>query len=117
LSPAFIDRLNEIGFSFASKDKMQQLGALKVPKLELVNRETYLEDLWERSYQEVHAYKTHFGHCDIPITYVANPSLGAWAFSQRMAYKRNKLSEDRVEKLNKLGFSFGPQENVQVEEV
>merc|ERR1712194_493057 len=73
---------------------------------------TYLEDLWERSYQEVHAYKTHFGHCDIPITYVANPSLGAWAFSQRMAYKRNKLSEDRVEKLNKLGFSFGPQEDV-----
>ena len=84
-----------------------KLGVLKVPQLEQVDRETYLEDLWEKSYTELAAYKDHFGHCNIPINYDANPSLGAWAFSQRMAHKKDKLSQDRIDKLNELGFSFG----------
>lgn len=82
---------------------------LKVPQIEPVDRETYLEDLWEKSYQELVAYKEHFGHCNIPISYEANPPLGAWAFSQRMAFKKDKLSQDRIDKLIELGFSFGPQ--------
>ena len=108
----FLDRLHEIDFNFATKDPMQTLGVLKVPKLEPVDRETYLEDLWEKSYKELAAYKNHFGHCNIPISYEANPSLGAWAFSQRMAHKKDKLSQDRIEKLNEVGFSFGPQKKV-----
>ncbi|KAL7536840.1 LOW QUALITY PROTEIN: hypothetical protein ACHAXR_007432 [Thalassiosira sp. AJA248-18] len=108
----FLESLNEIGFNFGAKDPIQELGVLKVPQIEPVNRETYLEDLWDASYTELAAYKNHFGHCNIPISYDANPSLGAWAFSQRMAYKKNKLSEDRIAKLNELGFSFGPQKKV-----
>lgn len=112
LSDGQTDRLHEIDFNFATKDPMQTLGVLKVPKLEPVDRETYLEDLWEKSYKELAAYKNHFGHCNIPISYEANPSLGAWAFSQRMAHKKDKLSQDRIEKLNEVGFSFGPQKKV-----
>ena len=80
---------------------------VKVPQIEPVDRESYLEDLWDKSYDELVAYKNHFGNCNIPISYDANPSLGAWAFSQRMAYKKGKLSDDRIEKLTELGFSFG----------
>ena len=111
----FLDRLHEIDFNF-TRDTLPQLGLLKVPQLEPVDRQTYLEGLWDKSYQELAAYKNHFGHCNIPISYEANPSLGAWAFSQRMAYKKDKLSQDRVDKLNELAFSFGPQKRV-VEEV
>lgn len=100
------ERLNDIGFNFVSKDPIQTPKALKTPKLESVDRGSYLEDLWDKSYGELRVYKSHFGHCNIPIAYKANPSLGAWAFSQRMAYKRGKLLEERIEKLNKLGFDF-----------
>jgi len=81
---------------------------LKVPQLEPVDRETYLREAWDKSYEELAAYKDHFGHCNIPINYDANPALGAWAFSQKMAFKKDKLSQDRIDKLNELGFSFGP---------
>lgn len=43
-----------------------------------------------------------------PISYAANPSLGAWAFSQKMAYKKDKLSDEKCEKLLELGFKFAP---------
>lgn len=115
-----LDRLNDIGFDFSIPVDLKKLGALKVPKLEPVDRESYLESLWDKSYEELAAYKEHFGHCNIPISYEANPSLGAWAFSQRMAFKKNRLSEERIEKLTELGFSFGPQkksEDMVVEEV
>ena len=92
-------------------------GVVKVPQIEPVDRESYLEDLWDKSYDELVAYKNHFGNCNIPISYDANPSLGAWAFSQRMAYKKGKLSDDRIEKLTELGFSFGPQKAGKSEEV
>lgn len=107
------DRLNEIGFNFPATDS-NKLGALKVPQIEPVNRESYLEDLWDKSYQELVAYSNHFGHCNIPISYEANPSLGAWAFTQKMAFKKGILSEDRIEKLNELGFSFGKKKVAEV---
>ena len=107
----FLERLNDIGFNFVSNDPIQMPEALKSealnsPKQESMDRGSYLENLWDKSYRELRVYKTHFGHCNIPIAYKANPSLGAWAFSQRMANKRGKLSEERIEKLNDLGFEF-----------
>ena len=115
MKDAHLDRLNEIGFNFPATESTSKLGTLKVPQLE-VNRESYLEDLWDNSYQELVAYANHFGHCNIPISYDANPALGAWAFSQRMAYKKGKLSEDRIEKLLEIGFKFpgGPNKVAEV---
>lgn len=111
LSDDQIDRLNEIEFPF-TKYTLPKLAVLKIPKIEPVDRETYLEELWDKSYQELAAYKDHFGHCNIPISYEANPSLGAWAFSQRMAYKKNKLSQNRFDKLNELEFPLEPQKKL-----
>ena len=111
----YVDRLYEIDFNF-TKDTKPKLGVLKIPKLEPVDRESYLEDLWDKSYQELSAYKDHFGHCNIPISYEGNPSLGAWAFSQKMAFKKDKLSQERYDKLNALEFPSVPQKKV-IEEV
>jgi len=117
--------LNEIEFDFTPKvrggaDEMLAKDghfdfAVRERRGPKVAQETYTEDLWETAFLELAAYKTSFGHCHVPITYDVNPSLGAWAFSQQMAYKRNKLPEDRVEKLNELGFSFGPKKDIEVE--
>ena len=68
-----------------------------------VDRNEYLLDLWEKSYKELVAYKEKYGNCKIPVNYTANPSLGAWAFAQRMAHKKEKLSEERVTKLTEIG--------------
>lgn len=109
-----LDRLNEIKFNYLP-DTLPKLGVVKIPKLEPVDRESYLENLWDKSYQELAKYKEELGHCSIPISYEPNPSLGAWAFSQKMAYKKGKLTQDRFDKLNELGFPFGPPAKVVAE--
>ena len=76
------------------------------PAGEKADREEYLSDLWGKSYNELVEYKEKFGNCTIPVNYTVNPSLGAWAFAQRMAYKKDKLSEERVEKLTEIGFAL-----------
>jgi len=85
------------------------LGVLKVPQVESapIDREQYLEDMWEKSLTDLQAYKAEEGNTDVPISY---PSLGAWVFSQKMAYKKGKLSEEKVEKLTHIGFNFGGKE-------
>jgi len=82
------------------------LGVLRVPHVEPapIDREQYLEDMWEKSLADLQAYKAEKGNTDVPISY---PSLGAWVFSQKMAHKKGKLSEEKVEKLMDIGFNFG----------
>eukprot|EP00804_Cyclotella_cryptica_P020157 CCRYP_014932-RB/>CCRYP_014932-RB protein AED:0.07 eAED:0.07 QI:215/0.81/0.75/1/0.63/0.58/12/3112/737 len=69
-------------------------------------REQYLNALWDANYEKCVALVKETGNCDIPLKYAADPSLGAWCFAQRMAFKKNKLSEDRRSKLLGLGFKF-----------
>eukprot|EP00957_Ditylum_brightwellii_P001098 87621-Ditylum_brightwellii.AAC.1 len=40
-----------------------------------------------------------------------NKSLGKWVGTQRLAYKKNALSSDRVQQLNSIGFIWDPLEH------
>jgi hypothetical protein len=70
------------------------------------NREQYLQGLWDKNYEKLASIYEQRGNCDIPLKYEEDPSLGAWCFAQRMAKKKGKLSDDRNEKLENLGFKF-----------
>lgn len=63
-----------------------------------------LDHKWDSNYLELEKYHKKHGHCLIPAK--TNGQLGSWVCSQRA--KRNKLSKDRIEKLNKLGFEWNP---------
>jgi hypothetical protein len=69
-------------------------------------REQYLQELWDASYEKLSKVAEETGNCDIPLKYDADPSLAAWCFAQKMAKKKDKLSEERVSKLEQLGFKF-----------
>jgi hypothetical protein len=61
---------------------------------------------WAVRYDELKVYKSENGHCNIPQRWKANPELGMWVHRQRKFYKKGKLAEDRVKKLNKLEFQW-----------
>ena len=61
---------------------------------------------WKQRLDELTKYKSEHGHCNVPTS---QRPLGRWVQSQREAYKKNKLSKERVQKLNKLGFDWSPQ--------
>ena len=58
---------------------------------------------WNERLDELMKYKTEHGHCNVPINY---GPLGLWAGRQRAAHRKDKLSEERVQRLKDLGFEW-----------
>eukprot|EP00956_Cyclotella_meneghiniana_P023549 scaffold46055_cov56-Cyclotella_meneghiniana.AAC.4 len=87
LSADRIQKLNEIGFVWNPQN----------PQVE-----------WSERFEELIKYKEQHGNTRVPFRYKENPSLGAWVKRQRLAYKRNKMLEDRIQKLNCIGFIWYP---------
>ena len=61
---------------------------------------------WNVRYSELEAFKAEHGHCKAPKSH---GPLGAWVNNQRIAYRTNGLPEERVRKLEDLGFVWNPQ--------
>ena len=110
------DKLLAIGFDFVKyppktpksksvdDSKSDPLIGLKVEPLQ--NREQYHQELWDVNYNKLAAIYEQRGNSDIPLKYEEDPSLGSWCFAQKIAKKKQKLSDERVEKLEMLGFKF-----------
>ena len=44
------------------------------------------------------------GDCLVPQSYEKNKQLGSWVGTQRRDYKKGKLSEGKIQKLNDINF-------------
>ncbi len=62
---------------------------------------------WEEMFQALVAFKKDKGHCRVPTRWSENPQLGTWVGTQRQAFRKGKLSEERVVRLEALGFEWG----------
>ena len=68
-----------------------------------------LDKKWEEGYEKLVMFVLREGHSKIPISHNENGyRLGGWAGRQRQ--NRAKLSEDQLNRLNKLGFIWNPLE-------
>jgi len=61
---------------------------------------------WDEMFGCMAAYKSQFGDCQVPNVWPTNPSLGLWVANQRQAYRKGKLSIDRIRRLEGIGFSW-----------
>ncbi len=80
-----VHRLEEIGFIWGPRD-----------------------DVWEQMFAALRAFKQKLGHCNVPTVYNDNPVLGRWVDMQRQMKKKNRLPEERVQLLEKIGFIWDP---------
>ena len=55
---------------------------------------------------ELAIYKRDNGHCNVPKNYKDNPPLAIWCDTQRQSKKKGNLSDERVGRLNELGFEW-----------
>ncbi|KAL3791917.1 hypothetical protein HJC23_010777 [Cyclotella cryptica] len=65
-----------------------------------------LRALWYKRYGELVEFHEANGHCDVPQRYAANIELGRWVKDQRTFQAKGMLSQERIELLNKIGFSW-----------
>ena len=81
-----IDRLSSIGFKWALKE-----GVSTVP--------------WQTRFNELVQYKAKYGDCNVPRS---QGPLGRWVHNQRDSYREVKLAQDRIDRLNGVGFGWTP---------
>ena len=56
---------------------------------------------WAQHFSDLKDYVSRFGHCNVPVLWSENPSLGRWVFRQRSLWGR--LSDERRVQLESLG--------------
>jgi glycerol-3-phosphate cytidylyltransferase-like family protein len=62
------------------------------------------ESVWNLRFQQLVEYKRAHGDCNVPRQYGPCLKLGGWVGIQHVAKKKNKLSAEREERLNSIGF-------------
>ena len=68
------------------------------------------EEAWEKNFLELQRFREEHGHCGVPSVYPENPQLGYWVGVQRKCFKKGKLSEDKIARLEELGFVWDVRE-------
>jgi superfamily II DNA or RNA helicase len=84
-----------------------KLSEERIKKLEDLGMVWELADAWLQSYEELLNYKNQHGHCNVPQT-KKSAQLGAWVNQQRFLYKKENLIQERVLKLDSIGFEWDP---------
>lgn len=101
LSQDRIDKLNKLPFSWSGTDvelqELQQQGWDHAPS------NFYFKE-WNERFKEMMEFKERFGHMEVSRGY--NETLSVWIFRQRKLYSRGTLREERVARLNSVGFSW-----------
>ena len=88
LSKERIKRLNDIGFEW----KLISYTPTRVP--------------WDEMFDALIEYRKRHGDCNIPSRSTENKKLGSWVKEQRSSYRRGILSEERIKRLNDIGFEW-----------
>ena len=78
------------------------------PKYVIDNMLKIKIDVFGGNYRQAQAYYEEHGNLDIKLT---SGSLGQWINNQRTNYKKQKLSEERVDALNAIGMIWEPRKN------
>ncbi len=65
-----------------------------------------VRESWEDSYHKLIEFKAKHGHCRVPLNYKENPKLGRFVNVMRTQKKRENLSQERIELLERIGFQW-----------
>jgi len=63
-----------------------------------------LTAVWEEMFARLVRYKERIGHCNVPAKWPEDPRLRGWVGTQRNLKKHDRLSPDRLKRLETLGF-------------
>ena len=96
LSEERIRRLDELGFVWD--------GALEASLKKS-------QETWESKYAALVEYQRTHGHCRVPSDAKEHDSLGMWVSTMRAYRKQGKLSEERIRRLDELGFVWVAKRN------
>ena len=81
------ERLDAIGFAWNGRDRWHL-------------------DRWEKRFAQLLAYRERFGHCRVPQKWKEDVPLGRWVEVQRQFQRKGRLSPERIQRLDAIGFQW-----------
>ncbi|MFQ5685555.1 MAG: Helicase associated domain protein [Candidatus Scalindua sp.] len=104
----FGDIIDIHGVDISLKTLRESITAICVDKLGFT---------WDLRYGELIKYKEQYGDCNVPSNWIKNEQLANWVITQRSNYRHGKLNENRIKRLDDIGFiwKFGLSEEEQKE--
>ena len=66
---------------------------------------------WHARYNELVRFHSIHGNCYVPKNYNNSSTLSHWVDTQRQSFREQKLSPDRIQLLNSIGFSWNAMES------
>ncbi len=69
-----------------------------------------VDRVWENGFLEAMKYFQTYGHLNVPVKYKSPNDfpLGNWIQRQRIVYKKNKISPERIKRLMEIGMNWNP---------
>jgi hypothetical protein len=99
----------------AKKKSLSDDQVLKLNHLGFVWREPKAKaEPWSILLEKLERYKERFGHASVVYRWDEDPKLANWVTRQRTLFSKNKLSPERQQKLQDLGFVWRIQDDWQV---
>ena len=98
---------SELKLEIKVKNSEETVIITKEIRLKVVSVQNNKEK-WEQGFSELLAYKKEFGDCLVTQGYKTETSypLSQWISEQRFDYKTKKIHEERIKRLEKLGFDW-----------
>ncbi|MDB4340663.1 Helicase associated domain protein [Akkermansiaceae bacterium] len=85
--------------------KKGSLDSTKIRELDGIgfnwNPQNY-DEAWETQFQKLKEFQTQYGHCRVPTSW--DDRLNRWILTNRQSKKKGKLSTERLDRLEQLGF-------------
>ena len=87
------------------REKHYKMSNYRIKKLESIEFSWSINHKeWGESYRELVEYKFKFGDCNVSTSNKEYLKLGRWVAIQRALYKNDKLEEERIDMLERIGF-------------
>jgi len=104
-----IDNNTETGVTRTRKRNAQASSTKSRKKSTAARKESF-----EGREKQLIDFIDEFGHCNVPVKYSVDPSLGQWCINTRCAYKKIQqgqttdriLTQDQIERLEEIGFKW-----------
>lgn len=104
----------DLGLWVAKQRQMKRKGKLAAERERLLNEARFTWDTpsadWNEKFAELVRWKELHGDCRVPFNSPSADGLGWWVNTQRQAKRKGKMTRERQERLDAIGFIWSPQE-------
>eukprot|EP00956_Cyclotella_meneghiniana_P021083 scaffold37961_cov79-Cyclotella_meneghiniana.AAC.5 len=92
--------------TFKKQGKLSQERVGLLDKIGFTWKVRSSDDFWNKMCKDLIAYKEANGHCKVSMTNTTNLQLARWVDRQRRAKKEGKISDEKIQQLTDIGFSW-----------